>query len=301
MFARARCARTDGQGVLTMTLSGEGLVGRTIGGYQLQRVLGRGGMGMVYEALKEGSNEKFAVKIPHEELLMDAEYLRRFYHEAKIALGIKHPNIVETLEVNNEGEHHYIAMELISGRPLSMIIKREVRLDLKTAIRYGIQLASALDALDRRGIVHRDIKPKNVVVDEAKGIARLMDFGIARARMRGREDSVESKTDWVGTKFYLAPEQINEKRADHVSDVYSLGVTIFEMITGRVPFDSNNPLELARMITSDPAPEIEQFVYNAPQELQEVLDMAMSKDPADRYRHASELSDDLSRILSQLK
>lgn len=284
-----------------MTLSGEGLVGRTIGGYQLQRVLGRGGMGMVYEAYKEGMDRKVALKVPHEELLMDAEYLRRFYHEAKIAHGIKHPNIVETFEVNNEGEHHYIAMELVAGRPLSMIIKREIRLDLKAAIKYAIQLSSALDALDRRGIVHRDIKPKNVIVDEAKGIARLMDFGIARVRMRGREDMIESKSDWVGTKFYLAPEQISDKRADHRSDIYALGVTLYEMITGRVPFDSNNPLELARMIVSEHAPELSNYCTNVPAELQEVLDMAMSKNPEDRYAHASEFGEDLSRILSNLK
>lgn len=258
-------------------------------------------MGMVYEALKSGTNQKFALKVPHEELLMDAEYLRRFYHEAKIAIGIKHPNIVETFEVNNDGEHHYIAMELVTGRPLSMIIKRGGRIDLNTSLTYTKQLTEALDALERRGIVHRDIKPKNIIVDEVKNVARLMDFGIARARSRNRTDISESGTDWLGSKYYVAPEQISEKRADHRSDIYSLGVTMFEMLTGCVPFDSNNPIELARMIVNDHTPEIAQYIKDPPAELQEILDMSMAKDPSDRYRYASEFGDDLTTLLKQLK
>ncbi|MBI3736102.1 serine/threonine protein kinase, partial [Candidatus Sumerlaeota bacterium] len=262
--------------------------------------IGRGGMGVVFEADQISQPRKIALKIPQDEVSSDANYIRRFYDEARIAIKLRHRNIVATYEVGQADGRHFIAMEYVEGRPLSMIIKKEAKLDAKSALKYARHAASGLVILGKEDVVHRDIKPKNIIVENSSDVAKIMDFGIARIRRRGMDQTQDSQYDWIGTKYYLAPEQCLGKRADHRSDVYALGVALFEMLAGRVPFESNNPLELVKMIIEAPVPEIQAFNPLVPADVQTILDMALAKDPADRYSSAAEMEDDLGQLIARM-
>lgn len=277
----------------------ESFSGRILGDYEVGGLLGRGAMATVYEARDRKTGDKVALKIPHEEMWKEKEYLRRFEEEGKTAMTVRHPNVVRTLAVSVEPPKVYIAMEIALGRTLAAAVKRDGPFPPKRALGVAEQLADALVWIHRYKIVHRDIKPANVIL-MAGDRALLTDFGIARSnRFSGgrREDSEE---EWAGTPAYASPEQVRRTGSTEKSDIYSLGVVLWEMLAGRAPFEAEDVGELTRQVLESPAPDITRFNPKVPETVQILLDMAMAKDPADRHAHAEELLEELRAARSEL-
>ena len=280
------------------------LVGQTIGEFKIVNLLGRGGMGSVYEAIEEPAGKTVALKIPHEKYLQQEEYLQRFTDEAKTAQQVQHPNIVTTYGVEQRGEYRFIVMEYVYGRQLSMAIKHAVKMETDEALEIGRQIASGLQAIHESHILHRDIKPQNILLGE-DGRARIMDFGIAKARQKGRvpgesDPEEEKDEDWLGTLLYLSPEQCKKQRLDHRTDLYSLSVILFEMLAGRPPFHDQDPLELMRMITEDPPPSVRSLNPTVPESMQDFFDTGLEKDPEERFGSAAELRRELETVLHDI-
>lgn len=281
------------EGFMTLDLR-DNLIGLTVGDYKILRAIGRGGMSMVYEAERAG--KPAALKIPFAELRANADYLRRFQNEGLLHGRVKHGNIVEVYEVSVDPP--FIAMELANGRDLAMIIRKDTMLHARQAVRIAIQVASALGAIHREGILHRDLKPKNIMVDDT-GLAKLMDFGIAGVRS-GEDPSESAADDWRGSLSYIPPEQLKGQTLDHRSDIYALGVTLFETIAGRPPFMAETDAELERRIKESPVLPTEAFNETSSEALDEILQKCLSKNPAERYVNALSLERDLKKALSEL-
>ncbi len=275
----------------------EDLSGKTIGDYEIHRLIGKGGMGTVYEARQVSIPRQVAIKFPHHDKLQE-DYQQRFVREGRTSEKVRHVNIVETYSIETHQGTPFIVMEYVQGRPLTMIIGKEVKLDLPKALDIGVQVANALAKMHAVGIVHRDIKPANIMIKE-DGMVKIMDFGIARIWQR-ETDPAKLKNDWIGTPFYVSPEQCRGERLDHRSDLYSLGVVLFEMLTGRVPFSSDKPNELIRLIQTAPVPSMRAINPLVPDSLQTIVDMALAKKPEDRYSSAKEMRLDLTDVAREL-
>lgn len=274
----------------------ENLVGKSLGGYRITRVIGKGGMSVVYEAERAGRPPKAAIKIPSPNLLEDQEYLRAFFNEGQLQGRVKHPNVVEIYEMSQQPP--FIAMELVNGQDLAMMIRKAKMMPARIATKVAIQVASALGAIHREGIVHRDMKPKNILMDNIGG-AKLMDFGIAGMRP-SEEDGTSAASEWLGTLAYLAPEAAKSQPVDHRSDIYQLGVIMFEMLTGKPPFIADTIPEVLRRIKETPAPPTEAFNETVTEELDEVVQKCMAKDPAARFVNALSLERELKKVLAEL-
>src|SRR5919205_297821 len=209
---------------------------RSIGPYDLLEPLGRGGMGVVYRAIHRGLGQHRAIKVLPEQFAAEEGFVQRFKREATIAASLRHPNIVLIYDVGQQGDLHYIVMDLVEGRSLLQVIRTEQPLAIPRVLTILRALADALDFAHQRGVVHRDIKPSNVVVGPDDQIT-LLDFGIARAA----EGSHLTRTGvMVGTPEYMAPEVVTGGEAGTSADLYALGVVAYEMLTGHVPFRASN-------------------------------------------------------------
>ena len=270
------------------------LEGKIIGNrYEVITKIGCGGMATVFKARDNVLNRNVAIKVLREEFTTDEEFIKRFNIEAQAAASLTHPNIVSIYDVGNEGDLHYIVMELIQGKTLKEIINENGVLPWKWSINISIQIASALEMAHRNNIVHRDIKPHNIIITE-DGIAKVTDFGIAKAVSNS---TITAFGTTIGSVHYFSPEHARGGYTDAKSDLYSLGVVMYEMMTGRVPFDADTPVSIALKHMQEEAVEPIKLNSTIPQVVNNIIMKAMQKDVNLRYSSATEMLRDLRDAL----
>ncbi len=270
------------------------LEGKMLGNrYEIIEKIGNGGMATVYKAKCHVLNRYVAVKVLRDEFTTDEEFIKRFAAEAQAAASLTHPNIVSIYDVGNEGSLYYIVMELIKGKTLKEIIDEEGALSWKWAVNIAIQIASALEMAHKNHIVHRDIKPHNIIITE-DGMAKVTDFGIAKAVSNS---TITAFGTTIGSVHYFSPEHARGGFTDAKSDLYSLGVVMYEMLTGRVPFDADTPVSIALKHMQEEA--VAPILINPaiPEAVNNIILKAMKKDVNLRYSSATEMLQDLNLAL----
>ena len=256
------------------------------GRYEIYEKIGDGGMAVVYKARDKLLSRMVAIKILRPEFVNDTNFVESFRRESRAAASLSHPNIVNIYDVGQEGNVHFIVMELVEGRTLSEVIAVQAPLDYKKAISIAKQIASALSLAHRNNIVHRDVKPHNILITP-DGSAKITDFGIARAVT---DATIIRDTNTVmGSAHYFSPEQGRGQYVDEKSDIYSLGIVIFEMLTGRVPFDADNPVAIALMHMNDPIIPPSQLVPGIPPGLEQIVLKATEKYQVNRFHSIDEM------------
>ena len=271
------------------------LEGKLLGNrYEIIEKVGNGGMATVYKATDKVLKRYVAVKILRDEFTTDEEFIKRFEVEAQSAARLTHPNIVSIYDVGVEGNLYYIVMELIQGKTLKEIILEEKGpLPWKWSVNVAIQIASALEIAHRNNIVHRDIKPHNIIITE-DGIAKVTDFGIAKAVSNS---TITAFGTTIGSVHYFSPEHARGGFTDAKSDLYSLGVVMYEMVTGKVPFDADTPVSVALKHMQEQPEEPIEVNHNVPKAVNKIIMRALQKDTNLRYQSATEMLSDLRKAL----
>ncbi|HSM57159.1 MAG TPA: protein kinase [Candidatus Sulfomarinibacteraceae bacterium] len=258
--------------------------------YKLIERSGSGGMATVYKAQDLMLRRLVAVKILHESFTGDEEFLRRFQREAHAAANLSHPNIVTVHDIGQDDHRHYIVMEYINGRTLKELIREKVGetgtpLSVARTLELGIQICAGIGYAHRAGLVHCDVKPQNVLVTRDDRV-KVADFGIARAMSQA---SVQTASMLWGTPHYFAPEQAAGEQATPASDVYAIGIILFEMLSGRLPFEADTLPALALKHMHEPPPLLSSLNPSVPVQLEQIVNKVLSKEPAGRYRTAGQL------------
>ena len=270
------------------------LEGRLLGNrYEIIEQIGNGGMATVYKAKCHVLNRYVAVKILKEEYTTDDEFVKRFNTEAQSAASLTHPNIVSVYDVGSEGDLHYIVMELVKGKTLKEIINEDGALSWKWSVNVAIQIASALETAHKNNIIHRDIKPHNIIITE-DGIAKVTDFGIAKAVSNS---TITAFGSTMGSVHYFSPEHARGGFTDAKSDLYSLGVVLYEMVTGRLPFNADTAVSVALKHMQESPKEPMEINPSVPKSVNDIIMKAMQKDISLRYQTATEMLRDLSRAI----
>ena len=270
------------------------LEGRLLGNrYEILENIGNGGMATVYKAKCHVLNRYVAVKVLRDEFTTDGEFVKRFNTEAQSAASLTHPNIVSVYDVGSEGDIYYIVMELIKGKTLKEIINEDGALSWKWSVNVAIQIASALETAHKNNIIHRDIKPHNIIITE-DGIAKVTDFGIAKAVSNS---TITAFGTTIGSVHYFSPEHARGGYTDAKSDLYSLGVVLYEMVTGQVPFNADTPVSVALKHMQEIPKEPMELNPNLPKAVNDIIMKAMQKDTNLRYQNATEMLRDLSKAL----
>jgi predicted Ser/Thr protein kinase len=255
------------------------------GRYELEQKVGSGGMSKVYRAHDRLLERTVALKILHEQYSQDDEYVERFRREARSVAQLTHPNIVTVIDRGEHEGRQFIVFEYIDGENLKQLVEREGPLPARQVIELGLQIASALASAHARGVVHRDVKPQNVILTD-EGRPKVTDFGIARS---SDVESVTLTGTVMGTSEYIAPEQARGEAVDYRSDVYSLGVILYELCTGDVPYPGENPVSVAMRHLHEPVPSARAHRPDIPGRLDAAIRKAMAKDPAERFGSMDEL------------
>ncbi|HKG36301.1 MAG TPA: protein kinase [Solirubrobacterales bacterium] len=261
--------------------------------YRLEAKLGSGGMSTVYLARDETLDRPVAVKVMHREMSEQADQLQRFRQEARAVAKLSHPNVVAVIDAGEDGGHPYIVFEYIEGETLKQRIGRLGALDVQDAIAYAIEIARGVCTAHERNMVHRDIKPQNVLIDP-EGRAKVTDFGIARQL---EQDGVTATGRVLGTTDYVAPEQAMGRVVDPRSDVYSLGVVLYEMLTGDVPFHADSQVGVAMKHVNEDLPDVQRRRPEVSAAVATVVERATAKDPEQRYQDVEAMIDDLQTAL----
>ena len=261
------------------------------GRYEFIEVLGRGGMGKVYKVFDKKINDEVAIKILKPEISDDEKIIERFSNELKLARKIIHKNVGRMYDINEEDGTHFITMEYVPGEDLKSFIRRVGHLPAGKSISIAKQVCEGLIEAHRLGVIHRDLKPSNIMID-LEGNARIMDFGIARSL---KTKGLTSTGVMVGTPEYMSPEQVEGKEIDRRSDIYSLGVILFEMLTGKAPFSGETPYSIAFKHKTEPPPDPKELNLQIPQKLSQVILKCMEKDKEERYQKVEELFSDLTQ------
>ena len=267
----------------------DNLIGKKLDGrYLIESLIGVGGMANVYKGCDVRTGNQIAVKVLKEEFLDNEELVRRFKNESKAISILNHPNIVSIYDVNQVEGREFIVMELIDGITLKEYLKqRNGALTWKEVVHFATQVLSALDHAHSKGIVHRDVKPQNIML-QADGSIKMMDFGIARFS-RAQSQTVSDKA--IGSVHYISPEQAKGDHTDARTDIYSVGVMMYEMLSGKLPFDGTGAVSIAIMQISEKPKPLAEVAPNIPVGLRQITEKAMEKDPADRYQSAQEMLD----------
>jgi eukaryotic-like serine/threonine-protein kinase len=270
------------------------MIGTVLSGrYRLEAKLGSGGMSTVYLARDTTLDRPVAVKVMHREMSEQADQLERFRQEARAVAKISHPNVVAVIDAGEDGGYPYIVFEYVEGETLKARINRVGALDVQESLAYAIEIARGLTVAHARRMVHRDIKPQNVLID-AEGRAKLTDFGISRQL---EKDGLTATGRVLGTTDYVAPEQAMGRGADQRSDIYSLGVVLFEMLTGHVPFSADSQVGVAMKHVNEELPDVQGDRPELSAATALVVERATAKDPTKRYADIGEMIDDLSTAL----
>ena len=256
------------------------------GRYRLVAQQGSGGMAVIYKAIDQALGRTVAVKILRPSLTNDPAFLARFRNEARSVANLAHPNIVTVHDVGSDGPTHYIVMEFVEGTDLKRIIKADGALPIDRALNLAIQICGGIGFAHRAGLVHADVKPQNILVTK-DDVVKVTDFGIAQA-LSDAQPGEKQQVVW-GSPHYFAPEQARGEKPTPASDVYSIGIVIFEMLTGRLPYTGANQQELALAHIRDRIPMVTEFNPNVPENLARIVYKTMSKEPASRYRMADQL------------
>ena len=269
------------------------MVGEILNGrYEILKSVGFGGMAEVYLAKDVLLDRKIAVKVLRKKFLNNKNQLEQFKREARSAARLIHPSIVTIYDVCDEGDISYILMEYVEGVSLKAFEEQNGRMDPALAVALTAQLASALDHAHKHNIIHCDIKPQNIVLTEAM-VPKIVDFGISRIVSN---ETMAFTASVVGSVHYFSPEQAQGLAVTAQSDIYSLGIVFYEMLTGKVPFDGNNAVSVARKQVEEQAPPLKEYWPEAPDVLQEIIDKALAKNLQDRYATAEEMKNDLMRV-----
>jgi len=276
----------------------EGLAGKTLGKYRLVEQLGRGGMAEVYKAYQPGLDRYVAVKVMHSFLSEDKDFLARFQREAKLVASMRHPNIVQVHDFDVESGLSYMVMEFIDGETLKgrlqNLEEKNQWISIDEAVRISLLVGSALKYAHRLGMVHRDVKPANVMIDK-QGNVILTDFGIAKIFSGGSATQLTATGAMVGTPSYMAPEQGMGQPGDERSDIYSLGVMLYQLVAGRLPYEADTPLAVVLKHINEALPMPRQANPEVSESIERVILKAMAKNPDDRYQHVGEMLNDLKR------
>ena len=260
--------------------------------YEIIEKVGTGGMADVYKAKCHRLNRNVAIKVLKPEYSDDQTFVSKFRGEAQSAAGLSHPNIVNVYDVGDDGNLHYIVMELVEGITLKSFIERKGKLEIKEAVGIAIQIAQGMEAAHVNHIIHRDIKPQNIIISR-EGKVKVTDFGIAKA---ASSNTITSNA--MGSVHYISPEQARGGYSDEKSDIYSLGVTLYEMLIGKVPFEGDNAVSVALLHIQGEATPLRQLDPTIPPSLDKIVQKCMQKKPERRYLSASELIQDLKRSLA---
>ncbi len=281
------------------------MIGQRLSHFQITAKLGQGGMGEVFLAEDRKLGRKVALKVLPEQVRADARARRRFLREARAAAAIDHPYICHIHEIVEEGEHLCIALEYVEGRTLEQRLAQGP-IALGEGLRAAIEIAEALGHAHATGIAHRDLKPSNIMLTAA-GHVKVMDFGLAKRLDQGREDQLEGPTltaltqvgTVLGTPAYMAPEQIRGQPVDHRADIFSFGLVLFELLTGKNPFLRRNLQDTAIALVTEPTPTLSSFGIEAPKVLERTVAKMLAKSKEDRYRSVQEVRDELSQLVTQ--
>ena len=272
------------------------LIGKMLNNrYEVLEKIGNGGMATVYKAKCHVLNRYVAIKILKDEFTTDSEFIRKFNTEAQSAAALAHPNIVQIYDVCSEDNLYYIVMELIQGKTLKEIITEDGILSWKWSVNIAIQIASALEIAHKNSIIHRDIKPHNIIITE-DGMAKVTDFGIAKAVSNS---TITAFGTTIGSVHYFSPEHARGGFTDAKSDLYSLGIVMYEMLTARVPFDADTPVSVALKQVQEEPTDPMKYNENIPISINRIILKAMQKDPNLRYQSATEMIKDLSIALKR--
>jgi serine/threonine protein kinase len=277
-------------------------IGDEIGKYRIERLLGAGGMGEVYLAHEANLNRKVALKILPAKFVVDPERVARFEREARVISALNHPNLITIYEIGSTADLHFIAMEFVEGKTLSELSHEKLKLrDLLLII---AQAAEALIAAHQAGIVHRDIKPDNIMV-RADGYVKVLDFGLAKLTEFEQEGSGQDQAQTqagavLGTLVYMSPEQATGETLDHRTDIWSLGVVLYELVTGAAPFKQEMRVETVKAILQSDPDSVRDSNPSLPAELDHIIEKALEKNRELRYQTASDFRADLRRLLRSM-
>jgi len=262
--------------------------------YEVIEELGQGGMGKVYRVLDKKLDEEVTLKLLRPEIASDRKSIERFRNELKFARKINHKNVCRMYDLNEEEGSHYITMEYVPGESLNSMLAMTQQLGARSTIHIAIQICEGLAEAHRLGVVHRDLKPSNIMIDK-EGNARILDFGIARSM---KAEEIKGDSIVIGTPEYMSPEQVEGLELDHRTDIYSLGVVLYEMVTGNLPFKGDTPLSIAVKHKSKRPEDPRKHNPQLPDELSDVILKCLEKNKEKRYQTAGELLSELSRILT---
>lgn len=275
----------------------QSLIGQQLGDYLLETELGRGSMGVVYRATGVRQGKPFAVKVLLEPLASDMSFVTRFTREARIIGNLRHPNIVRVFDAGRQGQHLYFVMEYFAGQTAGHMLRERGRLPVGQVIEIAAQAADALDYAHVHGrLVHRDVKPENLLVDRWCRV-KVLDFGLAR--VEGLH-SITMAGTVVGSLYYVSPEQLLGHKLDGRTDVYALGVSLYEMLTGQRPFRGQTLTEMSQAILSGTPVPPSQIEPSIPSELERIIERALARDLDKRYGRAEELMRDLRALQSAM-
>ncbi|MGB5816405.1 MAG: serine/threonine-protein kinase, partial [Thermoanaerobaculia bacterium] len=283
------------------------MIGKTLSQFRITARLGAGGMGEVYLAEDTKLKRRVAIKVLPEEMATDPQRLERFQREAEAVAALNHPNIVAIHEVGEADSIHFLVMELVEGRQLGEVIPGG-GLSLDKLFGYAIPLTEALAAAHDKGILHRDLKPGNVMVNE-EGRVKVLDFGLAKLRERSDDqadqthlatDSITQEGLILGTAAYMSPEQAEGKTIDHRSDIFSLGVVLYEMATGNRPFKGDTNLSLLSSILKDKPQPVSEVKTGLPRHLGRIILRCLEKDPERRFQSAKDVRNELEGLKGEV-
>jgi serine/threonine protein kinase len=264
--------------------------------YELEEVVGTGGMSSVFKARDTLLERSVALKVLHPHFTEDDQYVERFRREARAVASLSHPNIVTILDRGEDEGRQFIVFELVEGRTLAEVLQEEGRLPVRRALEIAIQVALGLGFAHEQGLVHRDVKPQNVILN-GNGRAKVTDFGIARSL---DVQGVTQSGAVLGTSNYIAPEQASGRPVDRTTDVYSLGVVLFELLTGEVPFPGESFVAVAMQHVSEPPPSVLEVRSDVPVRVARAVDRALEKDPAERFLSMDAFAAELQACLAEL-